>query len=114
MSTESIPMSESVVQKCAWVGCADLSEAEIVGRPFCSHHFYVVAQRRLSALLGLMSHDEGEPTLSPDAEKFLSDLVNETAVLTSQPQLLTPEHLEELLKLSTKALELHKKSRPTA
>ncbi len=106
-------MSESVAQKCAWVGCAERSEAEIVGRPFCSHHFYVVAQRRLSALLGVTSQDEAGPKLSPDAQQFLTDLVNETAVLTSQPQSLSPEHLEELLRLSMKAAELHKRIQHT-
>ncbi len=101
-------MSESVRRQCAWVGCADLSEAEIVGRPLCSHHFYLVAQRRLSALLGIMSDGEEDHTLSPDTQRFLSELVSETETLTSQSQRLTPERMEELLKLSVKAAELNK------
>ncbi len=101
-------MSEPVREQCAWVGCDDLSEAEIAGRPLCSHHFYLVAQRRLSALLGLMSDDEADRTLPLDVQRFLSELVSETETLTSQSQRLTPERLEELLKLSVKAAELHK------
>jgi hypothetical protein len=101
-------MSESVRRQCAWVGCADLSEAEIGGRPLCSHHFYLVAQRRLSALLGLLSDDEEDRTLPPDVQRFLAELVSETETLTSHSQRLTPERMEELLKLSVKAAELHK------
>jgi hypothetical protein len=108
ISTEPVRMSESVRGKCAWVGCAEPSEAEIVGRPLCSHHFYLVAQRRLSALLGLLTDDEADRTLPPDVQRFLSEIVSETETLTSQSQQLTPERLEELLQLSVKAAELHK------
>jgi hypothetical protein len=101
-------MSESVRGKCAWVGCVELSEAEIAERPLCSRHFYLVAQRRLSALLGLLSDDTADHTLSPDVQRFLSELVSGTETLTSQSQRLTPERLEELLKLSVKAAEVQK------
>jgi hypothetical protein len=101
-------MSESVRGKCAWVGCVGVSEAEIAERPLCSRHFYLVAQRRLSALLGLLSDDTADRTLSPDAQRFLAELVSGTEILTSQSQRLTPERLEELLKLSVKATEVQK------
>lgn len=101
-------MSESSRGKCAWVGCVELSEAGIAGRPLCSRHFYLVAQRRLSALLGLLSDDTPDRTLSPDVQRFLAELVSETETLTSQSQRLTPERLEELLKLSVKAAEVQK------
>ena len=101
-------MSESVKGKCAWVGCVEVSEPEIAERPLCSRHFYVVAQRRLSALLGLLSDDAADRTLSPDAQRFLAELVSETEILTSQSQRLTPERLEELLQLSVKAAEVQK------
>jgi hypothetical protein len=100
-------MSESIREKCAWVGCAEPSEAEIAERPLCSRHFYLVAQRRLSAL-GLLSDDTADRTLSPDVQRFLTELVSETEILTSQSQRLTPERLEELLKLSVKAAEVQK------
>jgi hypothetical protein len=101
-------MPESVRGKCAWVGCVEISEAEIAERPLCSRHFYLVAQRRLSALLGLLSDDTTDRTPSPDVQRFLAELVNETEILTSQSQRLTPERLEELLKLSVKAAEVQK------
>jgi hypothetical protein len=101
-------MSEAVRGKCAWVGCAEASEAEIAERPLCSRHFYLVAQRRLSALLGTLSDEEAYRTLSPEVQRFLAELVSETETLTSQPQRLTPERLEELLKLSVKATEVQK------
>ena len=102
-------MSESIGRKCAWVGCVEPSEAEIAERPLCSRHFYLVAQRRLSALLGVLSDGEGaDQTLSPDAQRFLAELVSGTETLTSKSQRLTPERLEELLKLSVKAAELQK------
>ena len=101
-------MSESVRGKCAWVGCVEVAEAEIDERPLCSRHFYLVAQRRLSALLGLLSDDAADRTLSPDAQRFLAELVSKTEILTSQSQRLTPERLEELLKLSVKAAEVQK------
>ena len=101
-------MSESVKGKCAWVGCVEVSEAEIAERPLCSRHFYVVAQRRFSALLGLLSDDAADRTLSPDAQRFLAELVSKTEILTSQSQRLTPERLEELLQLSVKAAEVQK------
>jgi len=102
-------MSESVKRKCAWVGCVELSEAEIAERPLCSRHFYLVAQRRLSALLGVLSDGEGvDQALSADAQRFLAELVSGTEALTSQSQRLTPERLEELLKLSVKAAEVQK------
>lgn len=101
-------MSESVRGKCAWVGCVEVSEAEIAERPLCSRHFYLVAQRRLSALLGLLSDDTADRTPSPEVQRFLAELVNETEILTSQSQRLTPERLEELLKLSVKAAEVQK------
>jgi hypothetical protein len=88
--------------------CAEPSEAEIAERPLCSHHFYLVAQRRLSALLGLLSDDMADRTLSPEVQRFLAELVSETEILTSQSRRLTPERLEELLKLSLKAAEVQK------
>lgn len=102
-------MSEPIRERCAWVGCANGAEAEISNRPLCSHHFYVVAQRRFSALLGLLSDDEADHTLPPEVQRFLSELVSETAMLASQSQRLTPERMEELLRLSVKAEELHKR-----
>lgn len=101
-------MTESVRGKCAWVGCEEFSEAEIAERPLCSRHFYLVAQRRLSALLGVLSDDTADRTLSPDVQKFLAELVSETETLTSRSQRLTPERLEELLKLAVKAGEVQK------
>jgi hypothetical protein len=101
-------MSDAIKEQCAWVGCADISEAEISRRPLCPQHFYLVAQRRLSALLGLLSDDELERTLPPEAQGFLSELVSETALLTTQSQRLSPERMEELLKLSVTAAALHK------
>jgi hypothetical protein len=102
-------MSDAIKEQCAWIGCGDISEAEISKRPLCPHHFYLVAQRRLSALLGLLSEDELDHTLPTDVQVFLSELVSETALLTSQSQRLSPERMEELLKLSVTAAALHKK-----
>jgi cytoplasmic iron level regulating protein YaaA (DUF328/UPF0246 family) len=47
-------------------------------------------------------------TLSPEVQRFLAELVSETEILTSQSRRLTPERLEELLKLSLKAAEVQK------
>jgi hypothetical protein len=80
----------------------------IAERPLCSRHFHLVAQRRLSALPGLLSDDTADRTPSPDVQRFLAELVNETEILTSQSQRLTPERLEELLKLPVKAAEVQK------
>jgi hypothetical protein len=102
-------MSDASKEQCAWVGCGDISEAEISKRPLCPHHFYLIAQRRLFALLGLLSDDELDRTLPPEVQGFLSELVSEAALLTSQSQRLSPERLEELLKLSVTAAALHKK-----
>jgi PilZ domain len=102
-------MSDAIKERCAWIGCGDISEAEISKRPLCPHHFYLVAQRRLSALLGLLSDDELDRTLPPEAQGFLAELVSEIALLTSQSQRLSPERMEELLKLSVTAAALHKK-----
>jgi cytoplasmic iron level regulating protein YaaA (DUF328/UPF0246 family) len=55
-----------------------------------------------------LSDDAADRTLSPDAQRFLAELVSETEILTSQSQRLTPERLEELLKLSVKAAEVQK------
>jgi hypothetical protein len=104
-------MSEANGRKCAWVGCVEPSEAEIAERPLCSRHFYLVAQRRLSALLGVLSDEGADQTLTPEAQRFLAELVSGTETLTSTSQRLTPERLEELLKLSVKAAELQKMMR---
>jgi hypothetical protein len=102
-------MSEPARERCAWVGCDNFSEAEIAMRPLCSHHFYEVAQRRFSALLGVLADSEADRTLPPEVQSFLSELVSESTLLAAQPQRLSPELLEELLKLSVAAADLHKK-----
>jgi hypothetical protein len=109
---EFVSMSESARERCAWVGCEDPSEAKIFKRPLCSYHFCLVAQRRLSALLGHFTDEEADRDLSPEAQQFLSELVSEAAILTTHSQQLGPDQMEELLELSAKAAELNKKIQP--
>jgi PilZ domain len=108
-------MPEAAREACAWVGCTNRSETEISQRPLCSHHFCMVAQRRVSALLGQrFTDDQFDRTVTPEVLQFLSELATETAKLSSPSHGLGAERLQELLKLSAQAAELQKRiQRPT-
>ena len=107
-------MSDETPAHCAWLGCQNPAEVEIANRPLCPPHFYQVAQRRMSSLLGVLSDTDADRRLPPDVQRFLSELVDETTQLAAEAKQENSAVIEELLKLSVAAAELSKKIRRPA
>jgi hypothetical protein len=103
-------MIETHRKPCNWAGCRSTSEALLQERPLCCLHFYEVAHRRLLTLQRELGRPELDRFFPPDTQTFLSELVGETSVLSTELH-LNPGLREGLLRLSTYAAELYDKIR---